>query len=115
MTNRLLYWTPRVLSILFILFVSLFALDVFGQYQGWDLLKALFIHLIPTYILIAATVIAWRYEFTGAVIFLGLALWYIWMVGFDKPLSWYIAISGPAALVGVLYFIHWLRREYQKS
>ena len=29
--KRVLYWTPRVLGILFALFISIFALDVFGE------------------------------------------------------------------------------------
>jgi hypothetical protein len=40
--KRILLWTPRVLSLLFALFVSLFALDVFGQGYGfWQTTLAL--------------------------------------------------------------------------
>jgi len=41
-SKRVLYWTPRTLSIAFIAFLSLFALDVFGPGQGfWKTLLAL--------------------------------------------------------------------------
>jgi hypothetical protein len=35
--SSILYWAPRLLGILFSLFVSIFALDVFGQGYGfWE-------------------------------------------------------------------------------
>ena len=37
-----LFWTPRVAGILFVLFLSIFALDVFGETRGfWETLLAL--------------------------------------------------------------------------
>ena len=35
-----LFWIPRIAGILFILFISIFALDIFGQgYSFWELQK----------------------------------------------------------------------------
>ena len=31
-SKRLLYWVPRILAILFATFISIFALDVFGEH-----------------------------------------------------------------------------------
>ena len=43
-----LFWTPRILCIVFALFLSLFSLDVFGEGYGfWETLLALLIHLVP--------------------------------------------------------------------
>ncbi|MBZ0198385.1 MAG: hypothetical protein K8H86_00840, partial [Ignavibacteriaceae bacterium] len=57
-TKQILFWAPRVLSIFFALFASLFALDVFNNgYNLGNTLLVLAIHLIPTVILIAAIVI----------------------------------------------------------
>jgi len=40
--DRTVYWLPRLLSIAFILFLSLFSLDVFGEGYGfWNTLLAL--------------------------------------------------------------------------
>ena len=62
-SRRTLFWTPRALSILFIAFLSMFALDVFGEgLSFWQTLLALTMHLIPSFILIAALVLAWRWE-----------------------------------------------------
>ena len=44
-----LYWAPRILSIIFAGFISLFALDVFNEgHSFWETLLALAVHLIPT-------------------------------------------------------------------
>jgi len=52
-TKRLLFWTPRIMCILFAVFVSLFAFDVFGEGYGfWKTPLALLMHLIPTGIIL---------------------------------------------------------------
>jgi len=113
-TKRVLFWAPRVLSILFAVFLSLFALDVFdvfGEgYDLWDTIVALLIHLVPTYIVVIALVIAWRWGWVGTILFTALALFYlVWSWG---QLHWsaYLAISGPLVLVGVLFLVNWVYR-----
>lgn len=69
--KRVLYFLPRFLAVLFVLFISMFALDVFGE-ERWFL--ALIIHLIPSIILVIATTIAWRNSRLGALIFIILSL-----------------------------------------
>jgi hypothetical protein len=55
LSKRILLWAPRALSILFIAFLSLFALDVFGEQVGfWRTVLALTMHLIPSVVLILA-------------------------------------------------------------
>jgi len=61
-TKKILKWLPRVLMIIFIAFISIFALDVFGEYSGFEFIVALLMHLIPSFILIIILVIAWKKE-----------------------------------------------------
>jgi len=69
-TRWVLYWSPRVLTIAFIAFLSMFALDVFREVRGFrEILLALAIHLIPSFMLIAVLLVAWRWEWIGAVVF----------------------------------------------
>ncbi len=111
-TRRLLYWTPRILAILFALFISIFAFDVFeGNPPLPRLLLGLFMHLIPTFVLIIALVLAWRWEWVGALIFGGLGVFYIvWSWGrfnWSAP----VFIAGPALLVGLLFLLGWMYRR----
>ncbi|MGQ0603506.1 MAG: DUF7670 domain-containing protein [Anaerolineales bacterium] len=57
--EKLLFWIPRILTILFAGFVSLFALDVFVEGYGfWETLLALLMHLIPTGLILLSLAIA---------------------------------------------------------
>jgi len=113
--NKIIYLLPRILSIAFVLFLSLFALDVFNEYSGWDLVIALFMHLLPSIVLAGVVFISWKYDLVGAFVFLGFAIFYILAVGFDRPWSWYVFISGPAMIVGFLFCLSWLQKRRLKS
>ena len=103
--NRFLYWSPRILSFAFIVFLSLFALDVFtGPFEPM-MFVGLAIHLIPSFALTALALVAWRFPLVGAIAFIGFAMAYVGLVGFDRPWSWYAFISGPSLMVGFLYLI----------
>jgi hypothetical protein len=65
----LLHWAPRIICILAILFVGIFAFDVFDPaLTFWQQMFALFMHLIPNFILIIFLVIAWKWELAGGLI-----------------------------------------------
>jgi hypothetical protein len=113
--NKIIYWLPRILSIAFVLFISLFALDVFGQYSGWELMTALFMHLIPSLVLLAVVLISWKYELVGAIVFLAFAVFYVITAGLDRPWTWYAFISGPAVVVSILFFLSWLQKKKLKA
>jgi len=82
-----------VLSIAFIIFISLFALDVFEQ-EKWFL--ALVMHLIPSFVLIIMTVISWKKEFLGGILWLILGIFFMIM----SPQVWIIYV--PAMVIGGL-------------
>jgi len=108
---KIIHWLPRVLGICFVIFLSLFSLDVFSEYSGWGVILPLLIHLIPSFVLLAIVLISWKYDLVGAVVFLGFAIFYIFMVGFDKHWSWYVSISLPSAVVGILFLLSWLQKR----
>ncbi len=76
----------------------MFALDVFGEPQ-WFL--ALLIHLIPSYILIAATVVAWRNERVGGFIFIVLGVAFLFISHFES-----LIISIPPMIIGGIFLIN---------
>ncbi|MCE7980027.1 MAG: hypothetical protein DYG89_02445 [Caldilinea sp. CFX5] len=114
--KQTLVWTPRVLGILFALFLSLFALDVFGTGAGfWATLLALVIHLLPVGVLVIGLIFAWRWEWVGAALFLGFGIWYLATAWGRFPIAVYWVIAGPAFLVGILFLIDWLYRVELRS
>ena len=109
--KRLLFWTPRVLCILFAVFVSLFALDVVGEGYGfWGTILALLMHLIPTGVILIVLAISWRWEWVGGILFIALGVLYLVISWGRLHWSAYLVISGPLFLVGVLFLINWLYR-----
>ena len=72
---KIIHWIPRILCILAILFISIFALDSFDpKLTIWQQIGEFLIHLIPTYILIALLIIAWKWELIGGIIFMVIGL-----------------------------------------
>lgn len=71
------YWLPRILGIVFILFLAIFALDVFipGKTIPYYIV-ALFMHLIPNFVLAGMLFIAWKNEQIGGFLFLLAALFF---------------------------------------
>jgi hypothetical protein len=114
--NRFVYWAPRILSIIFILLLMLFSLDVFAENLSfWETALALFMHNIPALILLVLVIISWKHELVGAITFILAGLLYIiWTssnVSIGAALSWSLQIAGPAFLIGILFLIGWLNKK----
>ena len=105
--ERTLFWTPRVLLILSTLFVSVFALDVFGEGLGvWGTLLALAIHLIPTFALLLVFLLVWKSEPLGGALsaLFGVVFFFYFMSARWTVL---LIVSGMPILAGVLLWSHW--------
>ena len=114
--NRLLYWSPRLLCVLFALFLSLFALDAFSQgYSFWQSVLAFFIHLAPVYLVLLVLLLAWRWEWIGAVVFAILA--FLYLVATRGRFEWpvYASISGSLLLIALLFLLNWLQKTRLRS
>jgi len=106
-SDRVALLAPRVLGLAVAGFLALFALDAFSD--GLPLPQAIgnaAVHLIPAAIVLAVVVLAWRSPVIGAAGFLVSAALYAWMTP-RAHLDWIAVISGPLAIVGVLYFWSW--------
>jgi len=115
-----IYWTPRILSIVFILFLSLFSLDIFDMCNNFlNCALGLLMHNLPSIILLIVLLISWKYEIVGAIAFIlaglayaGLTLITASMSGFQWfYLSWILEISGIALFIGILFWIGWKRKK----
>ena len=118
---KAIFWTPRILAMCFILFVSLFALDIFEMNLGFlGTIVGLFMHLIPSFALIIILIISWKYEIVGTIAFILAGIFYIIMVFMNSfewyMLSWILTIAVPLILTGILFWVNWrLKRKNKKS
>ncbi len=123
--GKWLYWTPRVLSILFILFIAMFSLDIFeGNYGFWGTILGLFMHNIPSLILLAVLIVSWRRGIIAGVVFIAGGILYITtllITALMNPppqwymLSWPLIIAGSAFLIGIFFILDWLRQKKKKK
>ncbi|MEQ1584843.1 MAG: hypothetical protein ABL895_03125 [Cyclobacteriaceae bacterium] len=112
--KKAIFWTPRLLTILFAAFISLFALDSFVEGGGFQkTMSAFMIHLIPTAIVVTILILSWKREWIGGVIFLLLGVAYA-IVAISHP-QWILAISGPLLAISTLFLIGWFRRNEIRS
>ena len=109
-SHRFLFWAPRALCLLFIGFVSLFALDVFQEGHGfWSTLIDLTIHLIPSFLMLGALIVAWRREWVGAVVFTAAAIFF----GVIVRGTWWVKgmFVVPCLLTAWLFFRNWQQTD----
>ncbi|MGO9325042.1 MAG: hypothetical protein ACLP07_10810 [Terracidiphilus sp.] len=114
LSARLLYWSPRILTILFALFLSAFALEAFNEFHVfWKCVLAFCIGLLPAAIVAAILVVAWRWEWLGAALFTLAALYYAWSWTVPpRHMNWpaTAGISGPLPLIAGLFLANWIGR-----
>jgi hypothetical protein len=120
---RIIQWTPRILCILAILFVSMFALDSFdSRLTLWQQISGFLIHLIPTYILIIFLVVAWKWELIGGIILAILGLGFSPLVftmnyhmnhSVAMSLGVIALITLPFVLIGALFILsHFVKKRH---
>jgi hypothetical protein len=112
LVKKLLFWTPRVICILFAGFLTIFSADVFNEAKGFrDIAIGLLMHNIPVFGMIAVLILSWKREWIGGILFIALGITYIaW--GWGK-FVWYVyfLIAGPLFLLGLLFIIGWIYRD----
>jgi hypothetical protein len=113
---KLIHWAPRILGILSILFISIFAADSFEHGTTiWQKLVSLAMHLIPTFILTIILIIAWKWERIGGILFMLLGIGLspiIFILNYNRnhfstgqSLGIVLMINFPFILVGILFMI----------
>ena len=108
--KKALFLTPRVLGILFILFVSLFALDIFEMNLGfWGTIVGLLMHLLPSIAMTIALVLAWKYEWIGEILFAVVGGWFL-RVSTPGDVMFYFVFIGIPLLIAVLLLLGWIYR-----
>ncbi|MBT8259968.1 MAG: hypothetical protein HKO92_07665 [Flavobacteriaceae bacterium] len=122
---KIVHWTPRILCILAILFLSLFALDAFGHEKSfWKQLLDFIIHLIPSFILLIILIISWKWELIGGIAFtvIGIVMTpiiyshnYAMNQSVGTSLVVIASITFPFIVVGVLFILsHYMKKKKVK-
>jgi len=116
--GKFLYWTPRILSIIFLAFLVLFSLDVFDEGLGfWGTIVGLLMHNIPVLILLIVLIISWKREIVGGVAFILAGCLYIFsafarnMDNWLMVLVWSLQISGVAFVIGGFFIANWVKKR----
>lgn len=119
---RILHWTPRILCILAILFISIFAMDAFNpDLTIWQQIGGFLIHMIPSFILLAILAVAWKWELVGGSILLLFGLLttpLVFNINYSRnhsvstTLGLILMITFPFIVVGALFIIsHYVKKR----
>jgi len=118
---RVFHWLPRIICIIAILFISMFAADAFGPDKTiWQQLGDFFMHLIPSFVLTALLIVAWKWEYIGGIIFIVLGLGLspiVFMLNYNRnnsvgmSLGVIFAITIPFIVVGILFMTSHFKKK----
>jgi lysylphosphatidylglycerol synthetase-like protein (DUF2156 family) len=123
--SKILYWTPRLIYITAVVFISLFALDAFDStFSTWHQIRNFIMHMIPSFALLAFLIFVWRKELTGGsiLIVIGLALSVLVFrhnFGMNqsvfKSLIPVLLLTLPFCVTGVLFIVDYFHRKKQRN
>jgi len=109
-----MYWTPRIASIVMLLFLAIFSFDVFeGGLGFWGTALGLFMHNLPVIILAVVLWISWKREIVGGVAFILVGLLYT--ISKINALPYSLIIAGPLFAIGILFLMNWKRKKKRKE
>ena len=106
--NPYVSWSLRVLLILMILIFAMFSIDVFEEGRSlWDITVGLFMHNIPSFIMIIFLIIAWKWEHIGgALIMLGFIGFSIFLFESGKFMWGTLILVSIPFLIGALFVLN---------
>ena len=120
-SEGLFYWLPRSLSIIAIIIVTAFSFDVFQSGESVaGQLEDLVIHLVPSYLLTVILVVAWKWEYTGGIIFLVIGLVsspYVFYGNYSNnhsvtsSLITILLVTVPFIIIGALFLVSYYKRK----
>ena len=110
---------PRILSIIFVLFLTILSGDVFEEnLDFWQTVLGLLIHNIPALLLAVIVWISWKYEIVGGIAFILAGIVHMVFSIIRETIDpWYITLAislvldGPAFLIGILFLVGWFKKK----
>ena len=117
--NIYISWILRILLIIIILVFALFSLDVFEDGKGiWEIIAGLFMHNLPSLVMIIILFIAWKNELMGGVLLLlgviGFGIFLFFKI--DNFMYGTVILLGIPFLIGIMFVInHYLLGKKQTN
>jgi hypothetical protein len=119
---QILHWSPRILCIMAILFVSMFALDAFDpRLTLLQQIGGFLMHLVPSFVLIACLIVAWKWELIGGIILASIGIGFspfVYQINYHRIhdvgacLLILLMITFPFILVGFLFIMsHFMKKK----
>ena len=115
------HWIPRIICILVILFVSMFAFDAFSPTDTVLMQIAhFFVNLTPSFLLLIFLIIAWKRELIGGIIFTlaGIAVSpliyqhnYSMNHSVGMSIGILLMITFPIIVLGILFIVSYFRSK----
>lgn len=105
-------WSARIITILYALFLAIYAADVFEERAGfWETTLAMIIHLLPCILILLILWFAWKNEWVGGIFYLILGGAYITAYWGRFSFQIFLVIAGPLILIGILFWITWFTQK----
>jgi len=116
MKSKILYWIPRILAILSILFMTMFSLDAFDGNESLRMkMLGFLMHNIPVLVLLVILLIAWKWELAGGILFIlafvaGTIVFHSFI---GNPAS--LIVITPFLITGILFILHHVLYPLRKN
>jgi len=98
--KKIMFWAPRILSLLIALFFLSFSLEGFSSEFSW---QEGFIHLILGLLIVGLTVLAWKYPKSGGLILFLFGGSFL-LLARDGSLSYWLIGLVPV-VTGILFYL----------
>ncbi len=104
--STFLTWLPRILSMVYVLFVASFALDSFSGDGGFFRHLGVFLlHLIPAFAAAICLWVAWRRRIFGGLLHIVLSMIFTIYFGSWRDAQSFLMISLPLVVTSFLFII----------
>jgi hypothetical protein len=95
--NKILFLTPRILAIIYVVFIGVFS---FTSGTGITIAK-----IIPALLIAILLIFTWKKPVTGGIIFLVLGVLFVLFIEKARTILTFFLVSFPPILIGVLLLL----------
>lgn len=107
--RKILYYAPRAIVVLGVLFMMVFSVDCFDGADAWYRKLLCFgMHNIPALVMVLFLWLAWNYELAGGIVLIVLALLMAWNFDMFTTNRGGLVVMLPFVVAGLLFVVNGL-------